>query len=734
MSKRFHTLDPKYPREFLLHLASPKISASCEKPLRLGSEGRYHISLVPYTISILSKLVDEARELAIDSETTGLDQYDPDVGIFAYSLSDQNGNAVALRRGHHILPCLACKGRGSWLDARTLRAPQLWTVKDCKTCGGQGSAPEALLVDYVVDYIACLPNVVKVLHNAKFDRGMARKHKVRIPRPFHDTMLMHYVLDPRRSHALKELAEKKLGESIEDEAVMHQWIRNARRMATSSIRKFGFYILDDQVENNADRIAFSHVPWEIMELYARNDVLRTMGLFYYARGPIKANKYYFDTYKLERKLLHTVSAMEQLGMRWDMAMAYRLLSIVKKDTKEFQRAAYREAHKEFNIASPKQLGEILFGDLGVAIMDKTAKGNPSTKKDHLVKYNHPLCTQVLRYRMTKKMDNFVRKCIKSTKREGPYWIIHSNILQIGTVTGRFSIIDPPLQTVPALDTGRMSSYLVNIRKCFIPRDGHLFHMFDYSQIEMKIFADDAQETNMINAINRGENIHKYVATEVTGVKPDDPEFPHCYKLAKVVDFLLIYGGGLNKLINTIHGDPEKTADFYNDYFERFPRIRPYMDGLVREARKTGVVMTRFGRRIPVNRDKAYKAVNYKIQGTAAGILKQALIDIHEALPSLGIKEPPLHSMHDEIILEPEEGLNHPTIIRRIKSIMEDRWKGVFAVPINIDIAVSASSWSDEVKVEATDDATINRSITEALRLRTLFREHPPETRDLRIIR
>ncbi len=685
------------------------------------------MSLVPSTLRRLSKLVRRAKYVAIDTETYG-PQHSPTA--FAWSLCDEHGNAVALRDSVIEIPCLVCRGDGDLgLSALSLRVGQLWTVEDCPTCQGRGVAKAGDLCRFIVRQIASNKSYIKVFHNRKYDERVLNNEGTRIEGTGHDTMLMHYCLDPRRPHGLKPLVAA-LGENVEDEVEVSNWFKWARRAATAAVKKEGYYILDGEIEIDPLLIDYRHVPWTIMRKYARKDAIRTMMLFFLYKSAVKKHPF-IDVYRMEMKLMHHVRDIEGRGMCFDMDMAKRLLKMVSIDGRSFKKSAFKIAKKEFNILSTKQLGDILFNDLGLAVIARTDKGNPSLAKDHLVQYDHPLATQVLRYRMAVKMDRYIHNFIRGAYKDGRQWVIHPNILQHGTITGRWSIINPPLQTTPAMDTGRRSHYIVDIRKCFIPREDYLFYLQDYSQIEIKLFVEFSGDKEMRAIIDRGGDVHTEMGILLTGVKEDDPEFPHVRKMIKMVNFGLIFGATYKKMHEITHEPMDKIVRFVDDYHARFRGVREFMDKTIEKAGRTGYVETYGGRRIPVDRNRAYAAVNYLIQGTAAKVLKEGVIDINTYAQRNGGHT--ILSMHDEVITEMPLAANHVKHMRSMTKILE-KWDDVFSVPLRVDNAVSATTWSDETKVENLRASTVHRSIDKALRLRDLRQRKAIPLRDLRIIR
>ena len=708
------------------HISVKPRRVSCHQRLRIGNEDNLHTDLAPSTLRTLERIRRRSKLLAIDTETSMITGR-----MFAFSLCNEHGDHLAIRKSNTPWPCIACKGQSSQLSRKSLRIPQLWRVLDCKLCAGQGVAPQWAVSLWILRRLAEDPRYVKLFHNAKFDLSKMELEDIHAQGTIHCTMLMHYSCDPRRPHGLKPIAKNKLKEDIRDESILREWVRSARSAARAEVKASGFYYLDGEIQLDPDIIGMEHAPWKIVKPYADKDAIRCMMVFHYCRPGIRhaRNK---EVYLREMRLMPYVRQMELKGMRWDMDMGFRLVKLTQMDANKFKKEAFKHAGREFNILSPKQLGEILFTDIGLHIIATTDKGNPSTAKDTLVQYNHPLVTQVLRYRMARKMDGYLRNFINCAKKEGPYWIIHTNQLQHGTITGRFSMTDPPMQTVVALDTGRRSHYILAMRKCFVPRDGNLFYMADYKQLEVKIFAFMAQEKHMLEAINTGTSIHAFVATSVTGItEKNKEEWPHVYKMAKMVTFTLIFGGGVKKIVEVTHEPWDKVESFYTKYHRTFPGVAKFMDATQAFAEKHGFVETHFGRRIPVDRGKAYVGTNYRIQGTASDILKSGVVACGKYYPTAGGFQ--ILNMHDEIIAEVPIESNHVKNVRRVRQILEV-WAGEFDMPLTIDMAISASSWADEVKVEDWRASTIRGSITEALRLRDFQRKNPPRLRELRVVR
>lgn len=350
----------------------------------------------------------------------------------------------------------------------------------------------------------------------------------------------------------------------------------------------------------------------------------------------------------ERGILLDVPYLQDLGKKWH------------KNLSAIEQKIWKLAGHEFNIGSPKQMGEILFDELKLSIkgLKKTQGGARSTRESELLKLkdSHPIIEPILEYReLSKLLSTYVDVLPKLVDEEGR---VHSTLVQTGAATGRMSSRDPNLQNLPA-----QSGFGEDIRRGFISSPGKVFVGADYSQIEMRLLAELSDDQNLIDIFKSGRDVHTEVAANVFGVTPDAVT-KEMRRAAKVINFGIIYGMGVNALKTNLGGTREEAQTFYNNYFASYPSIRNYFDNVIAEAKKTGYTKTLFGRRryFPGFRSKLpfliaaaeRAAANAPIQGTATGdIIKLAIIKIDQELIKRGLADSSqfILQVHDELIYE-----------------------------------------------------------------------------------
>ncbi|MBP7652913.1 DNA polymerase I, partial [Candidatus Dependentiae bacterium] len=395
----------------------------------------------------------------------------------------------------------------------------------------------------------------------------------------------------------------------------------------------------------------------------------------------------FQIYEnIEKVLLPMIITMEYNGIKTDVDYLKKLNSTLEIKLDELMKKIYNDAgENEFNINSPKQLGEILFGKMQLPAQRKTKTGF-STDIESLekIKFLHPIIEKILEYRKFGKIKNtYIEPFIQHTGKNNK---IHTVFNQTGTSTGRFSSVNPNLQNLP-----NSSEDEINIRKSFIvENEANIFVGADYSQIELRIIAHLADDEYMIKSFKNNEDIHNSTAVKIFGLKDLNSVSSDMRRLAKTINFGVLYG-------MTAHSLSEETGLYYNqaktfieNYFKNFSNIKKYFDDLISEASKTGFVSTLYGRRrqIPELNSKNKNilqsgirmAMNMPVQGTAADILKMAMLKINNILDSFSAKC--LLTIHDELIFELPEIYSEKFIIE-IKNIMENI--AVLKTPLKVSI-------------------------------------------------
>jgi len=357
---------------------------------------------------------------------------------------------------------------------------------------------------------------------------------------------------------------------------------------------------------------------------------------------------------IELPLIRILAEMQHLGMELDTARLQQFGDGLTADIDRLEAQIYEAAGETFNIGSPKQLGVVLFEKLGLPAKKKTKTGY-STDADTLEKLreSHEIIGLILEYRkLTKLKSTYVEGLLKTVGHDGR---VHSSFNQMVTATGRLSSTDPNMQNIPVRE-----AIGAEIRKCFVPKDGHIFIDADYSQIELRVLAHIAQDERMRAAFNSGEDIHTVTASQVFGV-PVAEVTSQMRSRAKAVNFGIVYGISAFSLSEDIGVFPKQAQQYMDAYLEKYHGVREYMEKIKEQARADGFVATSFGRKRWIPELKAANfnirafgervALNTPIQGTAADIIKLAMIRVWDGLRAAGLRARLILQVHDELILE-----------------------------------------------------------------------------------
>jgi DNA polymerase-1 len=547
----------------------------------------------------IAKLTD-APGFALDTETTGLNPMQAElVGI---SFATQAGVAAYLPLAHRY-----------------------------------AGAPEQL------DRAAALDKLRPVLENTtpkivgqhlKYDRHIFANHGIRLAGIVDDTLLQSYVLEAHQSHELGNLATRHLG------------------LATLSY--------DDVTGKGAARIGFEEVAIERASEYAAEDADVTLRVrdalapAIAASGPLD-----FVYRQIELPVAEILFRMERNGILLDRQLLAVQSGELGKKMLELEQRAYQEAGQPFNLGSPKQIGDILFTQKGLPVIKKTPGGAPSTDEDTLeqLALDHPIARAILDYRgMAKLKSTYTDKLPQMIDpRTGR---VHTSYSQATAVTGRLASSEPNLQNIPARTAeGR------RIREAFIAPPGHVLVSADYSQIELRIMAHLSDDAGLLTAFAEGRDIHTATAAEVFGV-PLDEVIADQRRMAKVINFGLIYGMSAFGLAAQLNLERSAAQAYIDRYFARYPGVADYMQRTREAARSQGYVETVFGRRLylpEINANNQQRrqgaeraAINAPMQGTAADLIKLAMIAVQGWLDAEGLASKLLLQVHDELILEVPE--------------------------------------------------------------------------------
>ncbi|XBQ17331.1 MAG: DNA polymerase I [Oceanicaulis sp.] len=516
------------------------------------------------------------------------------------------------------------------------------------------------------------PAILKIGQNFKYDLAVFRRYGID-PHPYDDTMLLSYVQGAGlHNHGMDALAERLLD---------HKCIAFKEVCGTGQ-----------------KQISFEEVDLPRATEYAAEDADVTFRLWELLKptlGPAGLSTVY-ET--LERPMPGVLAQMELAGIKVDVAQLSRLSSDFAQKMAEAEEAAFEAAGRKFNLGSPKQIGEILFGELGLPGGKKTKGGAWSTDAavlDQLAAEGHALPTALLTWRQFSKLKSTYSDALKEAINRDT-GRVHTSFSLAATTTGRLSSSEPNLQNIPIrTEEGR------KIREAFIAEPGHVLVAADYSQIELRLLAHIADVEALKDAFRQGHDIHAMTASEMFGVPLEDMD-PMTRRNAKAINFGIIYGISAFGLANNLGIGRDEAKAYIDAYFKKFPGIAAYMDAMKAEAKETGFVETIFGRRIhlPGIRDKnpamrqfaERQAINAPIQGAAADIIRRAMIRMQSALDSAGLKARMLLQVHDELVFEtPEDEAD------RLIEIVQETMSGAalpaadLSVPLVVE-AKAAKTW------------------------------------------
>ena len=584
-----------------------------------------------------AKNLDECKVYAIDTETDSLDTITANlVGI---SLSVKEGTGCYIPIGHKYEGC-----------------------------------PNQPSLDLVIEIIgnAIERNKEKAVgQNLKFDIPILSRHKIQLDKFHADTMLMSYVLNSTATrHGMDKLALFYLDyETI----------------------KYG-----DVAGTASKQISFSEVEINVATNYAAEDADITLRLYNKLNGLLEdkpTQKKLLE--EIEYPLVHVLSKVEQNGAKIDKVKLAAHSEELAEKISDLSSQAFKIAGEEFNLDSPKQLLEILYEKLKLPVLKKTPKGQPSTNEETLQRLSeeYELPKIILQYRTLAKLkstytDSLIKIENQVTQR------IHTSYQQAITSTGRLSSTEPNLQNIPIKTSeGR------RIREAFIPEKGNVLISADYSQIELRIMAHLSKDKNLTNAFNKGLDVHSSTAAEVFGVDIENVTEEQ-RRSAKAINFGLMYGMsafGLTRQLDIPRADAQKYLD---TYFERYTGVKDYMANTKAQAKEDMFVETIMGRRLYLNEINAANglrrqaaeraAINAPLQGSAADIIKKAMIDINKFL----VKELPdtkmIMQVHDELIFETPK-VDAQEILNQMKAMMEDAVK--LDIPLIAEAAIG-KNWNE----------------------------------------
>jgi DNA polymerase I len=472
-------------------------------------------------------------------------------------------------------------------------------------------------------------SILKIGQGMKFDINAMKKYGVTVDGPMFDTLIAHYLINPEYRHNLDYLAENYLN---------YQTIRIEELIGP----------------RGKNQLSMRQVPVEKVVDYASEDADITLKLKNVFAEKIEQSDLKDLFYDIEMPLVPVLADMEEAGVRLDSNALKESSAVLTRRLMELEKEIYKLAGEEFNVSSPKAVGEILFDKLKIGDKPrKTKTGQYTTSEDVLenLKSKHPIVEKILEYRKVKKLLSTYIDALPTlvSPRDNK---IHTTYNQATTSTGRLSSTNPNLQNIPIRDEeGR------EIRKAFIPDEGCVFFSADYSQIELRIMAHLSGDKNMVEAFRQGQDIHAATAAKIYNIPIEDVT-QDMRRKAKTANFGIIYGISAFGLSEQLHIPRAEAKELIEGYFVSFPGVKAYMDESIERARQQGYVETIFHRkrylpdinsRNSVVRGYAERnAINAPIQGSAADIIKVAMVRIHKRFNDEKLQSRMIMQVHDEL--------------------------------------------------------------------------------------
>ncbi|GAA5014960.1 DNA polymerase I [Acinetobacter puyangensis] len=585
----------------------------------------YHTILTQQDWDTLFQRLTQAKLFAIDTETTSLDYRIAEMVGFSVAFDQQDAYYVPFTHDYE-------------------------------------GAPEQLNRETILAQIKPIlenPAIGKIGHHLKYDAHIFTNHGIQLQGWIFDTMLASYVLNPTATrHNMDDVARVYLS-----------------HLTTTFEQIAG---------KGVKQLTFNQIPLEIAAPYAAEDAHVTYRLYEVLSKKLAVSpelKHLLE--RVELPVAQVLTGMENQGIQLDPEFLHKLSDEFNLDMQGFEKQVMEMAGEQFNIASPKQVGEVLFDKLGIKGGKKTTSGQYSTSESVLEKIDHPIVQLILDYRTLAKLkstytDRLVIQADQTTHR------VHTSYHQAVTTTGRLSSSDPNLQNIPIRgEIGRQ------IRKAFIAPQGRVLMAADYSQIELRLMAHFSQDPALVQAFIEGKDIHRATAAEVLGIALEDVTADQ-RRQAKAVNFGLLYGMSEFGLIRQLGFTRAESQSYIKQYFHRYPGIYEYMQRTRQLAHEQGFVETILGRRLytpdidarnmMVRKAAERAAINAPLQGSAADIIKMAMIEVEKKIDHQ--RSLLLLQVHDELVLEVDQDYAD-----ELRPILQDAMQNVvqLTVPLVVDV-------------------------------------------------
>ncbi len=626
------------PKSGQMDLFAPIVEETV-KPLALPTSPGSNISNTPHkyilldTIEAQQKLAEELATLksfCFDTETTGLDALSADVVGMSFSFE---------------------KGKAYYIPTSAIYEEALQTV-------------------HLFKPVFENPNIEKVGQNIKYDILLLSKYDVQVQGPLFDTMVAHYLIDPDTRHNMDVLAENYLGYT----PMAITELIGPKGKAQGNMRDVDLQLIKEYAAEDAD------ITWQLHEIF---------------RPLLTETKTLELAQEVEFPLIYVLAEMEKNGVKIDVNTLKSFSVALEEDIAHLEKTIYEKAGVKFNIASPKQLGEVLFEKLELdPKAKKTKTGQYKTGEDVLLALAHKsdIVQDILNFRQLQKLKSTYVDALPTLIHVNT-GLIHTSYNQAVAATGRLSSTNPNLQNIPIrTERGR------EVRKAFIPRqEGYVLLSADYSQIELRIIAELSQDENMLEAFNAGHDIHRATAARVYGI-PLNEVTSDQRRNAKAVNFGIIYGQSAFGLSQNLGISRKEATEIIEQYFAQYGGIRQYMTRAVEFAKEHGYVETILKRRrylrdinsanMTVRGFAERNAINAPIQGSAADLIKIAMINIQQDITEKGLQGKMIMQVHDELVFDvplAEVDTFSEIIIERMKNAIK------LKVPIIVEVG-KGSNW------------------------------------------
>ncbi|MCB0168195.1 MAG: DNA polymerase I, partial [Anaerolineae bacterium] len=615
-------------------------------------DGKYITVDTEVKLDALVGQLKQSDRLCVDVETDSTDEVQAKLVGIAITPTAGQGYYIPLAHGHKAEP-------QPGEQASLFDEPE-WA-----------DVPEQLdltTVQHALAPVLARPDALKYMHNAKFDMVLLQRHGMPVEPPIYDTMIAAYIGNnaPAARYGLKELVRENLNIQMTE--------------------------IKELIGSGKNQLTMDQISIEQVTPYAAADVDMTLRLAGIVDKPLQEDKdfrHIFET--LDLPLIYVLIDMELAGIKLDTDALRQMSHQMTRRLGELEQAVHQAAGTEFNLNSTQQLSDILFSRLGLPTqgLKKNKSGHYSTAANVLegLQGQHEIIELIVEHRTLAKLKSTYVDALPALVN--PHTgRIHTNYNQIGISTGRLSSSDPNLQNIPIrTEQGR------EIRRAFVAEEGHYLIAADYSQVELRILAHITEDAGLVSAFENDEDIHTATASAVLGI-PQDQIDKYQRRIAKTVNFGLIYGQTAFGLAQGTGMSREEARAFIETYFEKYPGVKAYIDRTEKLAAEQGYVETLLGRKrdfsqlaglTGAQRARAEReAINMPIQGTAADIMKQAMITLHRELASQGFKTRMLLQVHDELVLEaPEAELDQA--VKLTHDVMCEAFK--LRIPLKVDVEV-----------------------------------------------